>query len=63
MKVRLLTAVFLLSVSAPSFAADQDVRYHRDHAAAGPNEIYLHNYGPLTSIPAPTFRPTVSFIP
>jgi hypothetical protein len=33
MKPTLLTAVILLSVSAPSFAADQDVGHHRHHAA------------------------------
>ena len=57
MKLKLLTAVILLSVSAPSFAADQDVRYHRHHAARGADEIYLHNYGPADFYPGTDIPP------
>jgi hypothetical protein len=57
MKVRLLTAVFLLSVSAPSFAADQHVTIHRHHASAGRDEIYLHNYGPPDFYPGTNIPP------
>jgi hypothetical protein len=57
MKLKLWTAVILLSVSAPSFAADQDVRYHRHHAARGADEIYLHNYGPADFYPGTDIPP------
>jgi hypothetical protein len=57
MKVRLLTAVFLLSVSAPSFAADQDVTIHRHQASAGRDEIHLHNYGPPDFYPGTNIPP------
>jgi hypothetical protein len=55
MKSKLLAAVILLSVSAPSFAADQDARPHRRHAAQ--DEIYLHNYGPPDFYPGTTIPP------
>jgi hypothetical protein len=57
MKIKLLTALILLSVSTPSFAADQDVSYHRRDAASGPNDIYLHNYGPPDFYPGTTIPP------
>jgi hypothetical protein len=57
MKTKLLTAVILLSVSAPSFAADQDVRARRHHAASGQDETYLHNYGPPDFYPGTTVPP------
>src|SRR3984885_1850224 len=57
MKIKLLTAAILLSVSQPSFAADQDVRHHRHHAARGQNDIYLHNYGPPDFYPGTTVPP------
>jgi hypothetical protein len=57
MKLKLLTAVILLSVSAPSFAADQEVRHHRHHAARGADEIYLHNYGPPDFYPGTNIPP------
>ena len=57
MKTRLLTAAILLSVAAPSFAADQYVRPHRHHAARGADEIYLHNYGPPDFYPGTNIPP------
>lgn len=57
MKTTLLTAAILLSVSTPSFAADQDVGYHRQNAASGRDEIYLHNYGPPDFYPGTTVPP------
>jgi hypothetical protein len=57
MKTKLLTVVILLSVSAPSFAADQSVRHHRHHAASGQDETYLHNYGPPDFYPGTTVPP------
>ena len=58
MKTRFLTAVILLSVSAPSFAADQTVRHHRYHAAQRPGRnIYLHNYGPPDFYPGTNIPP------
>jgi hypothetical protein len=57
MKVKLLTAAFLLSVSAPSFAADQDVTVRRHHASAARDEIYLHNYGPPDFYPGTNVPP------
>ena len=61
MKLRLLaTAILVLSVSAPSFAADMYVRHHHHHAS-GDDNIYLHNYGPPdfypgTNVPARSCR-------
>lgn len=60
MKIRLLaTAVILLSVSAPSFAADMYVRHHRHHHrhARGDESIFLHNYGPADFYPGTSVRP------
>jgi hypothetical protein len=57
MKLKLLTAVILLAVSAPSFAADQDVPHRRHHAARGADEIYLHNYGPPDFYPGTNIPP------
>ena len=57
MKTKLLTAAILLSVSVPSFAADQDIPYQRRHAASGRDEIYLHNYGPPDFYPGTTVPP------
>jgi hypothetical protein len=57
MKIRLLTtAVLLLSVSAPSLAADMSVRHHHRHAR-GDADIYLHNYGPPDFYPGTTVPP------
>ena len=57
MKSKLLAAVILLSVSAPSFAADQPASPHRYHAAQDPDEIYLHNYGPPDFYPGTNIPP------
>lgn len=57
MKTTLLTAAILLSVSAPSFAADQDVRYRGQNTASGRDEIYLHNFGPPDFYPGTTVPP------
>jgi hypothetical protein len=58
MKIRLLAAaVILLSVSAPSFAAEMYVRHHQRHAHAYYEDIFLHNYGP------PDFYPGTSVPP
>ena len=57
MKSKLLAAAILLSVSAPSFAADQPVDLHRERAAQSPNEIYLHNYGPPDFYPGTNVPP------
>ena len=55
MKSKLLAAVILLSVSGPSFAADQPVDPRREHAAQ--DEIYLHNYGPPDFYPGTNIPP------
>jgi hypothetical protein len=55
MKLKLLTAVILLSAAAPSFAADKDVPYRHRHARA--DELYLHNYGPPDFYPGTTVPP------
>ena len=57
MKTKLLTALILLSVSTPLFAADQDVRYHGRDTARGQVEIYLHNYGPPDFYPGTNIPP------
>ena len=57
MKLRLLaTAILVLSVSAPSFAADMYVRHHHHHAR-GDDNIYLHNYGPPDFYPGTNVPP------
>ena len=57
MKIKLLaTAVILLGVTAPSLAADMDLRYHHRHAG-GPGNIYLHNYGPPDFYPGTNIPP------
>jgi hypothetical protein len=55
MKTKLLTAVILLSVSAPSLAADRDMRGQPTTRAQ--NEIYLHNYGPPYFYPGTNIPP------
>lgn len=59
MRIRLLvSAAMLLSVSAPSFAADADVHVrHHHHYARGIDEIYLHNYGPPDFYPGTNVPP------
>ena len=59
MQIRVLAAAgLMLSVSAPSFAADADlpVRHHHRHAH-GMDDIYLHNYGPPDFYPGTTVPP------
>jgi hypothetical protein len=64
MKIRLLaTAVILLSVSAPSFAADMYVRHHHRNAQAYYEDIFLHNYGPPDFYPGTTVPPDLVVIP
>jgi hypothetical protein len=48
MQIKLLAAAaILLSVAAPSFAADMGIRHHHHrHHARGADDIYLHNFGP-----------------
>ena len=64
MKIRLLAAAIILSISAPSFAADADmqVRHHHRHAG-GVDEIYLHNYGPPDFYPGTTVPPDRVVVP
>jgi hypothetical protein len=57
MKIRILaTAMMVLSVSAPSFAADMQVRHHHRHVS-GKDAIYLHNYGPPDFYPGTNVPP------
>ena len=59
MKIRVLAAAaLLLSISAPSFAADAEmyIRHHHRHAQSAEN-IYLHNYGPPDFYPGTTVPP------
>jgi hypothetical protein len=59
MKLRVLVAAALmLSVSAPSFAADAEmhIRHHHRHAS-GSEDIYLHNFGPADFYPGTTVPP------
>jgi hypothetical protein len=57
MKTKLLaTAVMLLSVSAPSLAADMDLEHHHRHAG-GIGGMYLHNYGPADFYPGTNIPP------
>ena len=62
MKTRILAVGILLSVSAPSFAADMYVRHHQRHAG-GNDEIYLHNYGPPDFYPGTNIPPDRVVIP
>ena len=63
MKIRFLaTAIILLSVSAPSLAADMSVRHHHRHHA-GADDIYLHNYGPPDFYPGTTVPPDRVVVP
>jgi len=57
MKIRLLaTAITLLSVSAPSFAADMYAPHHHRHAGTF-DDLYLHNFGPPDFYPGTTIPP------
>jgi hypothetical protein len=63
MKISFLaTAVILLSVAAPSFAADMQVR-HRHHRHVGADDMYLHNYGPPDFYPGTTVPPDRVVVP
>jgi hypothetical protein len=63
MKTGLLaTAAILLSVSAPSFAADMSVRHHHRHAG-GYQDMFLHNYGPPDFYPGTTVPPDRVIVP
>jgi hypothetical protein len=64
MKFRFLaTAVILLSVWAPAFAADMHVRHHH-HRHVGANEdLYLHNYGPPDFYPGTMVPPDRVVVP
>jgi hypothetical protein len=60
MKFKLLAAAALVVVSVPAFAADADVRVHRQRvqAYAAPLIIdYSHNYGPADFYPGTTAPP------
>jgi hypothetical protein len=69
MKIRLLAiAVILLSVAAPSFAADLYVR-HRHHyydhhwRVGGFHDSFLHNYGPPDFYPGTRAPPDRVVVP
>jgi hypothetical protein len=61
MKIRgLAAAALMLSVSAPSFAADAEVHirhHHHHHHVGSADNIYLHNYGPPDFYPGTTVPP------
>jgi hypothetical protein len=66
MKLRILVAAALmLSVSAPSFAADAElhIRHHHRHHHASADDIYLHNYGPADFYPGTTTPPDRVVVP
>ena len=59
MKLRLLAAAVVLSISAPAFAADADMpmRHRHHHYAGGVDSIYLHNFGPPDFYPGTNIPP------
>jgi hypothetical protein len=58
MQIKLLAAAaILLSVSAPSFAADMGIRHHHHRHAHRADDIYLHNFGPADFYPGTTVPP------
>jgi hypothetical protein len=67
MKLKLLAAAALLVVSVPAFAADADVRVHRQRGQAvyaAPLIIdYSHNYGPADFYPGTTVPPDRVVVP
>lgn len=64
MKIRLLVTAFaLLSISTPSFAADQSILHRRHHHHAGIEDIYLHNYGPPDFYPGTNIPPDRVVVP
>lgn len=63
MRIKLLaTAVMLLAISAPSFAADMYLRHHHRYAH-GAEDIYLHNYGPPDFYPGTNVPPDRVVVP
>ena len=53
-----VAAAVLVSVSAPSFAADLYVRHHHHHRhARGGEDVFLHNVGPPDFYPGTTVPP------
>ncbi|QWG25385.1 hypothetical protein KMZ93_11155 [Bradyrhizobium sediminis] len=63
MKSRLLAAAALVVISLPAFAADADVRGHRQRAQQFFNALYLHNYGPADFYPGTTAPPDRVVVP
>jgi hypothetical protein len=53
----LAAAAILLSVSAPSFAADMDIHHRHHRHAHSADDIYLHNVGPADFYPGTTVPP------
>jgi hypothetical protein len=63
-KIRILAAAtLLLSVSAPSFAAEMDVRHHHRHVHAHYDDVFLHNFGPPDFYPGTNVPPDRVVIP
>jgi len=63
MKLSLLAiAASLLSMSAPSFAADMYHHHHHRHAAWS-HSTFLHNYGPSDSYPGTMAPPDRVVVP
>jgi hypothetical protein len=63
MKIRILAAAaLLLSVSAPSFAADMQIRHHHRHVGSK-DAIYLHNFGPPDFYPGTNVPPDRVVVP
>ncbi len=62
MKIRLLVTAFaLLSISAPSFAADAYIPHRHHHAVY--EDIFLHNYGPPDFYPGTNVPPDRVVVP
>lgn len=63
-KSRLLVAtVLLLSMAAPSLAAEMSVRNHHRHHASANDEVFLHNYGPPDFYPGTNIPPDRVIVP
>jgi hypothetical protein len=67
MKSRLLAAAALVVVSLPAYAADTDLRVHRQHAQRYLDDPliidYSHNYGPADFYPGTTAPPDRVVVP
>jgi hypothetical protein len=67
MKLKLLAAAALIVVSVPAFAADADVRFHRQRVLQVYDDPliidYSHNYGPADFYPGTTARPDQVVVP